>query len=163
MAGRFFLCRDAARGAACRSGGRVSIGRTEQGRAGVALFGATGYAGREAARLLQAHPRFRLAAAFGGRDRDGAPLSSIHPSLRGLADLRVRGLRAPGDGGALDDIAKTLSGEGVTHALLATPEEISIGLAGPLLRAGIRVVDLSGAFRLRPASLYPEWYGFEHG
>ena len=50
----------------------------------------------------------------------------------------------------------------MAYALLATPEETSIRIASALLRAGIRVVDLSGAFRLRAASAYPEWYGFEH-
>ncbi len=151
----------------------MSIGGMEPGRGGVALFGATGYAGREAARLLQAHPFFRLTAVFGGRERDGCALASIHPSLRGLVDLRVRGIcagngdpgetRPAGGGGEPEAIARALVEEGVTHALLATPEEISIPLASALLRSGLRVVDLSGAFRLRPGSLYPEWYGFEHG
>jgi N-acetyl-gamma-glutamyl-phosphate reductase len=144
-------------------------------RAGVALFGATGYSGREAARLVQTHPFFRLAAVFGGRRREGVALSSIHPSLRGLVDLPCRGLDTNGAGGAggdrtggggrdhaRDEVATRLRDEGVSHALLATPEEISLRLAGPLVRAGFKVVDLSGAFRLRPASAYPEWYGFEH-
>ena len=42
------------------------------GRIGVALFGATGYSGREAARLLAGRPFFRLAASFGGRKRTSA-------------------------------------------------------------------------------------------
>ena len=145
--------------------------RMSDGPSGVALFGATGYTGREAARLLHAHPFFRLAAVFGGRERDGAPLSSIHPSLRGVVDLPCRGIdtnghEAAGGGPSSPGIARAaaeLRDQGVTHALLATPEETSIRLAGPLLDAGFRVVDLSGAFRLRPPALYPEWYGFEHG
>jgi N-acetyl-gamma-glutamyl-phosphate reductase len=137
----------------------------------VALFGATGYSGREAARLLHAHPFFRLAAAFGGPERDGAPLSSIHPSLRGVVDLPCRGIDTNGHEAAgggpsnagIERVAADLRDRGVAHALLATPEGASIRLAGPLLDAGFRVVDLSGAFRLRPPALYPEWYGFEHG
>jgi N-acetyl-gamma-glutamyl-phosphate reductase len=35
-------------------------------------------------------------------------------------------------------------------------------LVPELLRDGLRVVDMSGAFRLKDASLYPDWYGFEH-
>ena len=141
------------------------------GPSGVALFGATGYTGREAARLLHAHPFFRLAAVFGGRERDGAPLSSIHPSLRGVVDLPCRGIDTNGHEAAgggrsspgIERAAAELRDQGVALALLATPEETSIRLAGPLLDAGFRVVDLSGAFRLRPPALYPEWYGFEHG
>ncbi len=145
---------------------RVPDGGAAGDRTGVALFGATGYSGREAARLLQGHPHFRLAAAFGGREREGVPLSSIHPSLRGLVDLLCRGIDTNGAAGTdarIDAAIERLRDEAVSLALLATPEEISIRLAAPLLRAGFRVVDLSGAFRLRPASLYPEWYGFEHG
>src|ERR671931_1985853 len=47
-------------------------------------------------------------------------------------------------------------------AFLATPAEVSLELAPKLLARGVRVVDLSGAFRLADASLYPRWYGFEH-
>ncbi len=139
----------------------MSDGRTANGPEGVALFGATGYSGREAARLLHGHPHFRLAAVFGGSAREGVPLSSIHPSLRGLVDLPCRGLDTDG-ATSLDDAARRLRDEGVARTLLATPEEASIRIAPALLRAGIRVVDLSGAFRLRAASAYPEWYGFEH-
>jgi len=46
---------------------------------------------------------------------------------------------------------------------LATPSEVSADVAPRLLDAGIKVVDLSGAFRLGEPSLYPLWYGFEHG
>ena len=44
---------------------------------------------------------------------------------------------------------------------LCTPAETSLELAPQFLEAGIHVVDLSGAFRLKSHS-YPEWYGFEH-
>jgi len=126
---------------------------------GVALFGATGYSGREAARLLQAHPYFRLAGVFGGRERDGVPLAAIHPSLRGSVDAVCAGV--DGNGG-MDAAVAGLAGRQVPYALLATPETISMALAPRLLRAGLRVIDLSGAFRLKSASDYPAWYGFEH-
>lgn len=35
-------------------------------------------------------------------------------------------------------------------------------LVPELLSFGFRIVDMSGAFRLKDATLYPEWYGFEH-
>ncbi len=47
-------------------------------------------------------------------------------------------------------------------ALLATPPKTSAELAPKLLAKGLRVIDLSGAFRLRDAGQYPQWYGFEH-
>ena len=45
---------------------------------------------------------------------------------------------------------------------LATPNEVSAELVPSILDAGIRVIDLSGAFRLGEPSLYPSWYGFAH-
>ena len=45
---------------------------------------------------------------------------------------------------------------------LATPNETSAHLAPAILDAGLKVIDLSGAFRLGEPSLYPSWYGFEH-
>jgi N-acetyl-gamma-glutamyl-phosphate reductase len=45
---------------------------------------------------------------------------------------------------------------------LATPNEVSAELAPKLLDAGARVIDLSGAFRLPEAAMYPLWYGFTH-
>lgn len=127
---------------------------------GVAIFGATGYTGREAARLLSAHPAFRLTAVLGGPERDGVPLSAIHPSLRGSVDLPCTGLDT--DGG-LDAALAALRRRGAGVALLATPEDLSIRLAPRLLDAGFRVVDLSGAFRLAQPSDYAAWYGLVHG
>jgi len=45
---------------------------------------------------------------------------------------------------------------------LATPNEVSAEVTPGILDAGIRVIDLSGAFRLGEPSLYPSWYGFKH-
>lgn len=45
---------------------------------------------------------------------------------------------------------------------LATPNEVSNDVAPKIVAAGMRVIDLSGAFRLREADLYPQWYGFAH-
>jgi N-acetyl-gamma-glutamyl-phosphate reductase len=47
-------------------------------------------------------------------------------------------------------------------AFLATPAEVSLDLAPKLRARGVRVVDLSGAFRLADPAAYPAWYGFEH-
>src|SRR5262249_25241314 len=47
-------------------------------------------------------------------------------------------------------------------AMLATPAEASARLVPELLARGVRVVDLSGAFRLGDAAAYPRHYGFAH-
>lgn len=45
---------------------------------------------------------------------------------------------------------------------LATPNEVSAEIAPLIVEQGMRVIDLSGAFRLPHPALYPSWYGFEH-
>jgi len=45
---------------------------------------------------------------------------------------------------------------------LATPNEVSAEIVPTILDAGMKVIDLSGAFRLFEPSLYPSWYGFAH-
>jgi N-acetyl-gamma-glutamyl-phosphate reductase len=46
--------------------------------------------------------------------------------------------------------------------VLATEHEFSMHRVPELLDAGYRVVDMSGAFRLKDPQLYADWYGFEH-
>jgi N-acetyl-gamma-glutamyl-phosphate reductase len=118
----------------------------------VSVVGASGYSGGEAVRWLLRHPRARIAALFGsGRGEKEIPFSRLHPRERGLCDLPVR---------TADPEAIVASGAALV--LFATPHEASAELAPVLLEANLRVIDLSGAFRLRDASAYPRVYGFEH-
>jgi len=115
----------------------------------VAVVGASGYSGLELTRCLVRHPRLRLVSAFSDRWAgealgDRLPLPGPAAALRYLPQAESAGLEAE-------------------VAFLATPAEVSLALAPGLLARGVRVVDLSGAFRLEDASLYPAWYGFEHG
>lgn len=45
---------------------------------------------------------------------------------------------------------------------LATPHEASYELAPKLIERGMKVIDISGAFRLKDSAAYPRWYGFKH-
>jgi N-acetyl-gamma-glutamyl-phosphate reductase len=78
-------------------------------------------------------------------------LGDIHPEMRDTTSL----VCVPQNVGVL-------AGSGVDTVFLCTPDEVSHELAPRLLAAGMRVVDLSGSFRLRDASGYPRWYGFAH-
>lgn len=117
----------------------------------VGVAGATGYAGGELVKILARHPHTRLAhLASSGRDGKGPqPIERAHRSLAGETAL----LCHPLDG---EDFA------GLDFAFLATPHETSVELAPALVERGVRVIDLSGAFRLKDATAYPRWYGFEH-
>jgi N-acetyl-gamma-glutamyl-phosphate reductase len=114
----------------------------------VAVVGASGYSGLELTRLLARHPRLRLTALTS--DRWAGELAGARlPLPAGAAALAYRPLS---------------ESEGVDAevAFLATPAEVSHELAPRLLARGLRVVDLSGAFRLADAAAYPGWYGFTH-
>jgi N-acetyl-gamma-glutamyl-phosphate reductase len=113
-----------------------------------AVVGASGYSGLELTRLLSRHPGVRLTSLFSDRwsgDAAGArlPLTGPVAALRYLALGEARRLQAE-------------------VAFLATPAEVSLELAPQLLTRGVRVIDLSGAFRLLDSAAYPTWYGFEH-
>src|SRR5256885_16151875 len=114
------------------------------------VAGATGYSGRELIRLLLAHPRIELAGAFASRQADPTRLASIHPQLTGLTALKCQ----PFDEAEISQLKAEL-------IFLSTPNEFSHEVVPPLLETGATVVDLSGAFRLRVAALYPKFYGFE--
>jgi N-acetyl-gamma-glutamyl-phosphate reductase len=113
----------------------------------VGIIGAAGYSGIEATRLVAGHGALEL--AFATSDRwQGEPL-----------DDRV------GIGGPLRYSPLALSQElaGPCKAvLLATPATVSLSMAPALRARGIKVIDLSGAFRLKQAIQYPEHYAFEH-
>ena len=52
--------------------------------------------------------------------------------------------------------------EGLDVVFLGLPHEASLALAPQLHGKVGCLVDLSAAFRLKDASLYPTWYGFAH-
>jgi N-acetyl-gamma-glutamyl-phosphate reductase len=109
----------------------------------VAVVGATGYAGQELVRLLARHPRATLVAAAAS---SGAETPRRLPALGRIWDDPV----APFDP---DNI-----GAAAEVAFLALPESASAEIAPLLLARGLRVFDLSGAFRLRDPAARARWY-----
>jgi N-acetyl-gamma-glutamyl-phosphate reductase len=116
----------------------------------VAILGASGFAGGELIRLLDAHPSADV-MFLGAHGSVGKTLAEVHPNLASLA-LGTDVLRAPV---AADVVASA------DVAFCSLPHGASAELAPALLEAGVRVIDLAGDFRL-PASAYPDWYGFDH-
>ncbi|MDX2029152.1 MAG: N-acetyl-gamma-glutamyl-phosphate reductase [Blastocatellia bacterium] len=115
------------------------------------VAGATGYSGRDLIRLLLQHPQMELVGVFASRSGEATPLSVIHPQLTGTTSLDC----LPFDEAALARMGAEL-------IFLATPNEFSHEVVPALLETGATIVDLSGSFRLRDASLYAKYYGFEH-
>lgn len=116
-----------------------------------ALIGVTGYSGAELARLLLHHPRLKnKPPVFAGRvdageaARGGTPLGEIHPELndsKGSGKLKLQ----PFSWELLSDLD-------VEVLFLATPHEQSRAWVPEALSRGMRVIDLSGAWRLTEAS-----------
>jgi N-acetyl-gamma-glutamyl-phosphate reductase len=101
-----------------------------------AIIGVTGYAGQELDRILTAHPKFTIAGRFASKADEKSRAEAF--SMERL---------------------RSFSPDAV---VLATEHELSMNLVPELLREGYRVVDMSGAFRLKVPAQYMEWYGFEH-
>ena len=113
----------------------------------IAVMGVTGYTGFELAKLLLHHPEVSQ-ATFYVRDTNGSHcLSQLFPQLRGSGEAPLRAL-------SVEAIASSPAGT----AFLATPHEASAELAPQLLDAGLKVVDLSGAFRFSSADTFSSWY-----
>jgi N-acetyl-gamma-glutamyl-phosphate reductase len=120
-----------------------------------AVVGVTGYAGAELARLLLHHPRLKSAPpVFVGRPdssadpkgeaRSGIPLAEIHPQLadsHGSGNLKLEPFSW-----------ELLASRGVEVLFLATPHEQSREWVPEALARGLRVIDLSGAWRLTKAA-----------
>jgi len=116
-----------------------------------AVVGVTGYAGAELARLLLHHPKLKgKPPVFAGRvdekdvARGGVPLGEIHPELidsKGSGQLKQEPFTW-----------ELLKARGVEVLFLATPHEQSREWAPEALDRGIKVIDLSGAWRLTEAA-----------
>ena len=114
-----------------------------------AIIGASGFTGAELLRLLAGHPELDVVVATAdtqaGRRAAACPRRSPPPTQRSQL--------TPFDLAAV---------EGVDVVFLGLPHQASMALAPQLVGRVGCVVDLSAAFRLQDASLYPQWYGFEH-
>ncbi|MGC2194909.1 MAG: N-acetyl-gamma-glutamyl-phosphate reductase [Terriglobales bacterium] len=115
-----------------------------------AVLGATGYAGFELVRILLRHP---------GLEK---PLLMKRESAGGGQDLAEAFPALSGNGGyPLEPFSiERLQRAGVDLLFLAIPHELSRSLVPDVMRAGIRIIDLSGAWRLR-AEEHRSVYGFE--
>src|SRR4051812_16270017 len=111
----------------------------------VGIVGYRGYSGAELVHILKRHPHVETVLMDHREDPGGAPA--------------IRGTRAPL---RIPCTGEAVSQQQLALVLLATPPEVSMELAPAMLAAGARVVDLSGAFRLRTAENYAAWYKEPH-
>ena len=104
-----------------------------------AVLGASGYSGLELTRILERHPRLERPVLLRREGSDGATdLAQIFPELSGNGGYPLRQLSWP-----------ELKRQGVQLLFLATPHEASRALMPEAVAQGLRVIDLSGAWRLK--------------
>src|SRR5687767_13615526 len=109
----------------------------------VAIAGATGYAGQELGRILA---RQRAVTVTAARSSGATSAPRPMPALARIWDGEV----VPLD---VDRLARDAD-----VVFLALPEAASAELAPTLLGRGLRVIDLSGAFRIRGDADRQRWY-----
>jgi N-acetyl-gamma-glutamyl-phosphate reductase len=116
-----------------------------------AVLGVTGYSGLELTRILLRHPRLEKPILLRRNAENGsaADLADVFPALSGNGGYPMRSLSWP-----------ALKQQGVQLLFLATPHEVSRSLVPEAIAQGLRVIDLSGAWRLKQEQ-HRAIYGFE--
>ncbi|MCU1302904.1 MAG: N-acetyl-gamma-glutamyl-phosphate reductase [Candidatus Sulfotelmatobacter sp.] len=105
------------------------------------MLGASGYTGLELTRILERHPRLEKPSLLRREASDGAAdLAEIFPELSGNGGYPLRALSWP-----------EVKRQGIELLFLATPHAASRALVPEAVAQGLRVIDLSGAWRLKEA------------
>ncbi len=115
----------------------------------VGIIGATGYAGAEIVRLLQAHPKAQI-EWYGSRSYIDERYSSIYGNFFELVDAKC-----------MDDNMEELA-EKVDVIFTATPQGLCASLVNENVLNKVKIIDLSADFRLKDVSVYEKWYKIEH-
>lgn len=114
----------------------------------VGVVGISGFAGKVLLDILLKHKDVRL--CYVAANSTTGRVDEIWPEFKNRTGLVC---------------AKYDSSEAIKHCdlvFLALPHMQSMGVVGPLLKAGKKVVDLSADYRLKTPSLYKKWYNGEH-
>ncbi|HEV7889217.1 MAG TPA: N-acetyl-gamma-glutamyl-phosphate reductase [Pyrinomonadaceae bacterium] len=113
------------------------------------MFGGSGYGGAELLRILLFHPRASVELVT-ANEHAGKAVGEVHRNLNGLTSLRFDNV--PEDFESLSSL---------DCLFLALPHGQALEIA-PRLPTGLKVIDLSGDFRLRDADVFEEHYGRAH-
>ncbi|HET7658150.1 MAG TPA: N-acetyl-gamma-glutamyl-phosphate reductase [Bacillales bacterium] len=111
----------------------------------IGIVGATGYGGADLIRILRHHPEVDHLHLYSS-SQSGVDISDSFPHLQLL------------NGETLNEIEPVKMGKMLDVVFLATPAGVSSELTPELLNEGIRVIDLSGDFRIKDAEIYETWY-----
>ncbi|NOU95124.1 N-acetyl-gamma-glutamyl-phosphate reductase [Paenibacillus sp. LMG 31456] len=110
-----------------------------------AIIGSTGYGGVELIRLLLSHPNVEITSVISSSSA-GTPIADGYPHLNQIMLDKL-------DGIDIDEIKQKSD-----VVFIAAPHGVAIELAPKLLDAGLKVIDISGDFRLKSGEVYEQWY-----
>jgi len=110
-----------------------------------AIIGVTGYSGIELVRILHDHPHVTLHSIHSS-SHEGILLTEIYPHLKNHITLTLESIN-------IDKIANEAD-----VVFMATPSGISTNLVPQLLHSNVKIIDLSGDFRLKNQIVYEKWY-----
>jgi N-acetyl-gamma-glutamylphosphate reductase len=113
----------------------------------IAIFGGSGYGGSELLRILLFHPNVEIILVT-ANEHAGKSVGEVHKNLFGLTDLRFT--KTPED----------LSNIEVDVAFFALPHGQAISIV-PKLPKNIKIIDLSGDFRIDDADVFRQFYKLE--
>lgn len=114
----------------------------------VAIIGATGYGGAELVRILHNHPRVSIHSIHAS-SLYGEPLANSYPHMQTLVNNRI------------EEVDMNKLATEVDLVFTATPSGIARDIAPQFIEHGVKVIDISGDFRIKDRSQYSEWYGLE--
>jgi N-acetyl-gamma-glutamyl-phosphate reductase common form len=115
----------------------------------VGIEGGAGFAGGELIRILLGHPQVEIVSATSSTF-PGQPVFMAHPNLRGRTNLKF---------------SLKLDYDKLDVLFLAGGHGDAMGEVPAIIEQGakkLRIIDLSGDFRLKDPELYPKWYGRKH-
>ena len=115
----------------------------------IAIFGGSGYGGSELLRILLFHPHAEIVLVT-ANEHAGKAVGEVHKNLFGLTDLRFE--KSPDNLSALENI---------DLAFFALPHGQALSLI-PQLPENVKVIDLSGDFRIDDAETFQKFYKLEH-
>ncbi len=122
----------------------------------VVVVGASGYSGIELIRILLQHPRVNITHLF-VNSQDYKSILEIYPHLQDMINVPIEALSH------LTEERLRRIKEEVDVVFLATPSGVSKELAPKFINNHLKIIDLSGDFRLKDTAEYKQWYQMEPG
>jgi len=114
----------------------------------IGIIGISGYSGCALLEILLQHPQVRITNVAANQTR--GPVAEIWPQFLNRTDLICGNINI-----------KQIQSD-CDLVFLAVPHTASLEITPKLIAAGIKVIDISGDYRLKNTALYEKWYGHRH-